>query len=66
MSGKQNRRPRYGSMSGLVNAASHLWRVSPGLGAGSTRAVPFRHTQPPLLGSAMPDPRLGAAEFDRE
>jgi hypothetical protein len=31
-----DRRPLCGSMLGMVKAASHLWWVSPGLGAGST------------------------------
>jgi hypothetical protein len=36
-----NQRPRYGSVPGVVNVAYHLWRVSLGPGASSTRLVPF-------------------------
>jgi hypothetical protein len=57
-------RPRYGSVPGVINAVSHLWWVSLRLGAGSTRVAPFKHTQLPLPGPAMPSPRLGAAGFD--
>jgi hypothetical protein len=60
-----NRRPRCDSVPGVVNATSHLWWVSMGPSAGSTRVVPFRHAQPPLLGFATPDPGLGVAVFDR-
>jgi hypothetical protein len=48
-----------------LNAVGYLWRVSLGSGTGSTRVVSFRHVQPPLSGSAMPNPRLDAAGFDR-
>jgi hypothetical protein len=59
-------RPRYGSVPGMINVVvSHLWWVSPRLGAGSTRVAPFQHTQLPLPGPAMPSPRLGAAGFDQ-
>jgi hypothetical protein len=51
-------------MSGVVNAASHLWRVTPGPSAGCTRVVPFRHAHPPLSGSAMASPGLGVAGLD--
>jgi hypothetical protein len=57
-------RPRYGSVPDVVNVASHLWWVRPGLGAGSTRVVPFRHIRPPLSGSATPNPGLDATRFD--
>jgi hypothetical protein len=60
-----DRRPRCGSVPDAFNATSHLWRVSPGPGPESTRMVPFRHARPPLSGSAMPNPRLGAAGFDQ-
>jgi hypothetical protein len=60
-----DRRPHCGSVPGVVNAASHLWRDSPGPGVGSTRVVPFRHAHPPLSGSAKPDLDLDAAGFDR-
>jgi hypothetical protein len=49
-----DRHPRYGSVPSMVNAASHLWRVSLGPGTGSTRVLPFRHAHPPLSGSIMP------------
>jgi hypothetical protein len=52
-------------MLGVVNVASHLWRVNLGPGAGSTRVVPFRHTHLPLLGSVMPSLGLGATRFDQ-
>jgi hypothetical protein len=54
-----------GLMQVVVNATSHLWQVSSGPGVGSTRAVPFRHTQPPLSGSTTPDPLLGAMGCNR-
>jgi hypothetical protein len=60
-----NRHPRYGSVPSMVNAASHLWRVSLGPGTGSTRVLPFRHAHPPLSGSIIPGPGLGATGFDR-
>jgi hypothetical protein len=60
-----DRRPRYGSVPCAVNAASHLWRVSPCPGAGSTRVVPFQHAWPPLSSSDTPNPRLGATGFDQ-
>jgi hypothetical protein len=53
--------PHFGSVPSVVNAACHLWRVSPGPGTGSTRVVPFRHGRPLLSGSAIPGPGLGAA-----
>jgi hypothetical protein len=59
-----DRRPRYGSVPIVVNAASLLWWVNPGPGAGSTRVVLFRHTRPPLSGSATPGPELGVVGFD--
>jgi hypothetical protein len=59
-----DRCPCCGLELGLVNATSHLWQVSQEPGAGSTQVVPFRHAHPPLLGSATPGPRLGAAGFD--
>ena len=58
-------RPRYGSVPDVINAVSHLWWVSPRLGAGSTRVARFQHTQLPLPGPAMPSPGLGAAGFDQ-
>jgi hypothetical protein len=36
-----DRRPRCGSMPGMVNVTSHLWTASPRPGVGSTRVVPF-------------------------
>jgi hypothetical protein len=57
--------PHYGLVLGVLNAASHLRRVSLRLDVGSTRVVLFQHAQPPLSGSATPDPRLGAAGFDQ-
>jgi hypothetical protein len=57
--------PRCGSVLGMVNAAIHLWRVSPGPVVGSTRVVPLRHVHPPLFGFTMADPRLGVVGFDR-
>jgi hypothetical protein len=36
-----DRRPRCGSVPGVVNAAWYLWRVSLGPGARSNRVVPF-------------------------
>jgi hypothetical protein len=48
-----------------LNAVGYLWRVSLGLGAGSTLVVPYEHARPPLSGSSMPDPRLGAVGLDR-
>lgn len=53
-----------GSVSRVVNAVGYLRRVSQGPSAGSTRVVCLRHAHP-LLGSAMLDPRLGVAWFDR-
>jgi hypothetical protein len=38
---KTDQWPRYDSVPGVVNAASHLWLFSPGPGAGPTRVVPF-------------------------
>jgi hypothetical protein len=37
---KADRCPCYDSVPGMVNAASHLWRVSPEPGAGPTQPVP--------------------------
>lgn len=51
-------------MTGVVNAAGYLRRVSLGAGVGSTQVVPFRHARPLLLGSVTPDLRLGVAGFD--
>jgi hypothetical protein len=59
-----DRCPRCDSVLGVVNAAGHLWRISLWPGTRSTRVVPFRHTCPPLSGSATPNPRLGALGFD--
>jgi hypothetical protein len=59
-----DRCPCCGSVLGMVNVVSHLWRVIPGLGAGSTRVVAFRHTRPPSSGSVTLDPRLSATGFD--
>jgi hypothetical protein len=39
---KADQRLRCGLVPGMVNTTNHLWRVSPGLGVGSTRVVPFR------------------------
>jgi hypothetical protein len=36
-----NQCPRCGSVLNIVNAASHLWWVSSGLGTESTRVVPL-------------------------
>jgi hypothetical protein len=47
-----------------LNAVSYLWRVSPGLGIGPTRVVPFQHARPVLSGSTTLDPGLGVAGFD--
>jgi hypothetical protein len=60
-----DRRPCCSLVLGMVNAASHLWRVSPELGVGFTRVAPFRHVWLPLSGSTTPGPRLGAAGFNR-
>jgi hypothetical protein len=60
-----DRCPHCGSVSGVINVANHLWRVSLWPGAGSTQVVSFQHAHPPLSGSTMPGPRLGAIEFDR-
>jgi hypothetical protein len=62
---KADRRPRCGSRLGVVNAASHLWWVSPGSGTVSTRVAPFRHAQLPLLGSATRGLGLSAARSDQ-
>lgn len=61
---KGDQRPRSGLMTGVVNAAGYLRRVSLGAGVGSTQVVPFRHARPLLLGSVTPDLRLGVAGFD--
>lgn len=47
-----------------LNVVDYLWRVSLGSSAGFIRVVPFRHARPPLSGSTMPDPGLGATRFD--
>jgi hypothetical protein len=60
-----DRRPHRGSVRGVVNAVSYLWRASLRLGAGSTRVAPFRHAQLPKSGSDTPDPGLGVAGSDR-
>jgi hypothetical protein len=58
------RGPRCGSALGMVNVASHLWRVSLRPGVGSTQVIPFRHAPRPLSGSATLGLGLGAAGFD--
>jgi hypothetical protein len=60
-----DRRPRYGSVPGVVNAAWYLWRVSPGPGTRSNRVAPFLHALPPLLGPTMCGLGLGVAGFDQ-
>jgi hypothetical protein len=59
-----DRCPRCGSVPGTVNATSHLWWVSPGLGAGIHSSVSLRTHPTSLSSSATLDPRLGAAGFD--
>jgi hypothetical protein len=44
-----DRRTRCGSVLGMVNAGSHLWRVSPRPDTGSTQVVSFRHARPVVL-----------------
>jgi hypothetical protein len=63
---KAGRHQCCGLVPDVVNATSHLWRVSPRPGVGSTQVVPFRQTRPLLSGSAMPGPGLGDTGFDRE
>lgn len=48
--------------AGVVNVASHLWRVGLGPGEGSTRVISLRFTRP-LFSFAMPDPELGVVGF---
>jgi hypothetical protein len=65
MSGKWTDAYAVARALGEVNVVIHLWWVSVGPGAGSTRVVPFRRTRPPLLVSATLDLGLGAVTFDR-
>jgi hypothetical protein len=58
-----NQRPHYGLALGMVNATSHLWRVSSGPCVGSTRVVPFRHARPPVAVFAHARPLALCQEF---
>jgi hypothetical protein len=53
-----------GSVPGVVKCGRLFMAGNSRPGAGSTRVIPFRQAQPPLSGSATPDPGLGAAGFD--
>lgn len=57
-----DRRLRYGSVSGVVNATGYLQRVSLGPGTESTRVVSLRHARPSYLVS----PRLTLGSVPRD
>jgi hypothetical protein len=57
---KEDRLPYFGSAAVAVNAASHLWRVSPGSDAESTRVASSQFVWP-LFGSTSLDPKLDAS-----